>query len=458
MRLIDRYICREVFSHALLGLAVFTFVFFVPQLVRLMELVVRHAGGLGTVAALFVCTLPGVLTFTLPMAVLVGVLIGLGRMSADGEVIALQSLGLGRQRLLAPIVALAMITGMLTLLMTFWLGPAAVRTFRGLEDELRASQASFQVQPRVFDERFPRMVLYVQDVEAGGTRWRGLFLAESGAESGSRLTLAEEAIVIADREQGKLQFHLRNGSTHEYNAEQPDRYSVTTFAESDLPVPVAGVRQARERQLSMPERGPGDLLAVSGERRSEALIEFHRRLAFPAACLVFALLGVPMGARPRRGGRAAGFVVTLLLICGYYVLFTAGVGLARQGALPPALGVWAANIVVAAVALSLMRRIEQIRGESRIDILFDWARRWWRRRRRAAPAATEAAHHLGLDERLPQLLPGGRVTGGLPSLVDLYILRHFFYYFVGMLLGFVVLLEVFTFFELLDDIGRHNVP
>jgi lipopolysaccharide export LptBFGC system permease protein LptF len=180
MRLLDRYITREVASHAILGLAVFTFVFFVPQLVRLMDLIVRHSGGAWTVAKLFLCSLPPVLTFTLPMAVLVGVLIGLGRLSADSEIVALHACGISLRRLLLPVGFVAAASALITLLMTFWLSPIAVHTLRSLEDQLRSSQAPFAVQPRVFDERFPRFVLYVQDVEAAATHWRGVFLAASG--------------------------------------------------------------------------------------------------------------------------------------------------------------------------------------------------------------------------------------------------------------------------------------
>jgi hypothetical protein len=100
MRLLDKYIGREVASHSLLGLAVFTFVFFVPQLVRLMDLVVRHSGGVGTVSLIFLCSLTPVLAFTVPMAVLVGVLIGLGRLSADSEIVALHASGISLRRLL----------------------------------------------------------------------------------------------------------------------------------------------------------------------------------------------------------------------------------------------------------------------------------------------------------------------------------------------------------------------
>ena len=107
MRILDRYIVHEIFRHAFLGLIVFTFVLFVPQLVQLMELLVRHSGSGAQIAKLFLYIFPGVLIFTIPMAVLVGVLLGLGRMSADSEIIALSALGVSRQRMLVPVAVSA---------------------------------------------------------------------------------------------------------------------------------------------------------------------------------------------------------------------------------------------------------------------------------------------------------------------------------------------------------------
>jgi lipopolysaccharide export LptBFGC system permease protein LptF len=239
MRILDRYIVREVFRHAFLGLVVFTFVFFVPQLVRLMALFVRHSGSGSQILKLFLCIFPGVFTFTIPMAVLIGVLLGLGRMSADSEIIALTALGIGRRRILLPVGVLALTGTVATMLMTLWLGPVALRTFRWLETDLLTSQVSFQVQPRVFDERFPRLVLYINDVSASGTQWHGVFLAEAGGENGSRVTLAENAIVIAEPKQGKLELHLQGGSTHEFDRSDPDHYSVTGFGQSDWPIEVS---------------------------------------------------------------------------------------------------------------------------------------------------------------------------------------------------------------------------
>src|SRR3984957_17107085 len=167
MRLLDRYIGREVASHAILGLAIFTFVFFVPQLVRLMELLVRHSSGTGTIALLFFSTLPPTLIFTIPMAVLVGALIGLGRLSSDSEIVALHASGISLRRLLLPIGLIALVSGFVTLLITFWLSPVSLRTLQSMERKIISSQVPFAVEPRVFDERFPHVVLYVQDVEAG---------------------------------------------------------------------------------------------------------------------------------------------------------------------------------------------------------------------------------------------------------------------------------------------------
>src|SRR5438045_8746998 len=140
MRILDRYIVREVFRHAFLGLVVFTFVFFVPQLVRLMSLFVRHSGSGSQILKLFLCIFPGVFTFTIPMAVLIGVLLGLGRMSADSEIIALTALGIGRQRILLPVGVLAISGAALTLVMTIWLGPAGLGPFRPLAADLIASE------------------------------------------------------------------------------------------------------------------------------------------------------------------------------------------------------------------------------------------------------------------------------------------------------------------------------
>jgi LPS export ABC transporter permease LptF/LPS export ABC transporter permease LptG len=459
MRILDRYIVREVFRHAALGLIVFTFVFFVPQLIRLMELFVRHTGSGTQILKLFLCIFPAVFTFTIPMAVLIGVLLGLGRMSADSEIIALTALGIGRQRILLPVGVLAVAGLLVSLSMTLWLSPLALRTFRSIEANLIASQISFQVQPRVFDERFPQLILYISDVAASGTQWHGVFLAETGAESGSRLTLAERAIVIPEPSQGKLELHLQGGSTHEFYRERPDRYSVTAFGESDWPIEVNNLIPSAQRQISNPERSVRSLISDHGPGWLEARVELQRRLAFPFACLVFALVAVPLGAQPRRGGRAAGSLIAVAMIAGYYLLFITGAGLARQGAVPPFLGIWIANLVLAAFGIALLPRMEQFRGEGRWLHPTGFLKTRLRLLRRKARARTAAVRALGSGLNGSSQDGDSSSSSGesIPRLLDIYILRRFTLYFALIMAVFIFLFETFTFFELLDDIARHRV-
>jgi LPS export ABC transporter permease LptF/LPS export ABC transporter permease LptG len=458
MRILDRYIVREVFRHAFLGLVVFTFVFFVPQLVRLTALFVRHTGSGTQISELFLCIFPGVLAFTTPMAILIGVLLGLGRMSADSEIIALSALGIGRRRILLPVGVLATTGAIVTLAMTLWLAPLALRTFRGLETELYASQLNFAVQPRVFDERFPHEVLYVNDISASGTQWRGVFLAETGGENGSRLTLAESAIVIAAPKQGKLELHLKGGTTHDFDRADPDHYSVTAFGQSDWPIEVTGMAPAQQtRQIKNDERSVWELAADSGPNWREARVELQRRFAFPAACFAFALIAVPIGAQPRRGGRAAGSLIAVLLIAGYYLVLIFGSGLAREGTLPPVVGLWMGNALLVGCGIALLPRMEQFHGEIR---WFQWMgrlRAWLRLRRLRRTRARAAAARAANDVR-PQSEAAAQTSGSFPRLMDLYLLRRFFSYFLLLMAAFVFLFEAFTFFELLDDIARHRVP
>ena len=469
MRLLDRYIGREVASHSILGLAVFTFVFFVPQLVRLMDLIVRHSSGAGTVALLFLCALPPVLGFTLPMAMLVGVLIGLGRLSADSEIVALHASGISMRRLLVPIGVLALAAAIATSVMTFWLSPASIHALRGLEQALLSSQAPFAVQPRVFDERFPGFVLYVQDVEAAATHWRGVFLVSTGGTPGSAVTIAADATLVAvpgsEGDKDRLDLHLGSGSTHEYDSHLPNRYSVTTFGQSDLPVDIStSVGGAGPPALTLSEKSMMTLLRERGPRWRDARVELHRRLAFPTACLVFALLGVPVGVRPRRGGRATGMILTLVLIGGYYFLFVTGLRMAQQGAVLPWVGVWAANTAAALIGLFFLRRVENIRKPNPI---IAWIEGHFSRFSKVQRLGAEAAPvpvtsngpvtHMGKATAIPLAMGAGTAVG-FPLLIDIYLLKRFFYYFGVLLAGFVLIFDAFTLFDLLGDIAKNRIP
>jgi LPS export ABC transporter permease LptG len=182
----------------------------------------------------------------------------------------------------------------------------------------------------------------------------------------------------------------------------------------------------------------------------------HRRLAFPLACFAFALIAVPLGAQPRRGGRAAGSLIAVVLIASYYLLLIMGAGMAREGKVSPMVGMWMADAVLAVAGLALLPRMEQFRGETGWLKPFERFKTWIRLVRVRTAHARAAVARVANGSRAHRN-PADPSSGSLPLLMDLYLLRRFFFHFAMLMLVFVFLFEAFTFFELLDDIARHRI-
>src|SRR5271167_3566892 len=182
MRILTRYILREVISHAVIGAAIFTFVLFTRDLGRILELVVRASAPLPSVAEIFFFTVPLALTYTVPMSVLVGILIGLSRLAADSEITAMRASGMGVWSFLRSLALFVIAAWLMALANGLYIAPRAQAARGHLEDRLKGSQVSFEVQPRVFYEGFPKIVLYVQDVKSaqGAAVWKGRLMGDRG--------------------------------------------------------------------------------------------------------------------------------------------------------------------------------------------------------------------------------------------------------------------------------------
>ena len=474
MRILTRYILGEVVSHALIGAAVFTFVLFTRDLGRILELVVRNSAPLPSVAEIFFYTVPVALTYTIPMGVLVGILIGLSRLAADSEVTAMRASGLGVWTFLRVISIFAIVAWLLALGNSVYLAPRSLAALGQLQDRLKSSQASFEVQPRVFYEGFPKIILYVQDVKtmSGGALWKGVFLADLSDPAAPRISLARQGLLVS---QGPdtLDLHLTDGSTHETDPKNPDQYQISTFQTTDIPIRIPATQNNQEHEpTTLGEIKFADLLrsAQTGDpvTRRWHLIEYHRRLALPTACIVLALVGIPLGLSSKKGGKSSGFVLTILLVFLYYSLSLIGVSFAKQGRLSPAAGVWLADLAFLAGGVFLLWQSE------RRPIELAGFRAWFKTSRfttstfRSGRTETAAdapsmfsptALHRNGESSHPRSLPMRRRWFNLrfPTILDDYVLRDFALYLTMIVAAFLMLLLVFTLFELLSDILRNQV-
>jgi LPS export ABC transporter permease LptG/LPS export ABC transporter permease LptF len=485
MRILTRYILGEVVSHALIGAAVFTFVLFTRDLGRILELVVRNSAPLPSVAEIFFFTVPVALTYTIPMGVLVGILIGLSRLSADSEITAMRASGLGVWYFLRVISLFVVVAWLLALANSVYLAPRSLAALGQLQDDLKSSQASFEVQPRVFYEGFPKIILYVQDVKAlpGGALWKGVFLADLTDPAAPRITLAREGL-LASQGADTLDLHLTNGSTHETDPRNPDQYTIDTFETTDIPLQVPTAQNSQEHEpTSLGEIKFADLLRTAQTAdpvtRRWNLIEYHRRLSLPTACIVLALVGIPLGLSSKKGGKSSGFVLTILLVFLYYSISLIGVSFARQGHLSPAAGVWLADFVFLIGGVFLLWQSE--RRPIELTAIRSWFRTSWfktswfrtsgfgtSRSGNSNASATSttlsspALQRNGESSRPPLRTPSRTRRRKLfnlhfPTILDDYVLRGFALYFAMIVAAFLMLLLVFTLFELLSDILRNQI-
>ncbi len=459
MRILTRYILGEVVSHALIGAAVFTFVLFTRDLGRILELVVRNSAPLPSVAEIFFFTVPVALTYTIPMGVLVGILIGLSRLAADSEITAMRASGLGVWTFLRVISIFVVVAWLLALGNSVYLAPRSLTALGELQDDLKSSQASFEVQPRVFYEGFPKIILYVQDVKAmaGGALWKGVFLADLTDPAAPRISLAHEGLLVS---QGPdtLDLHLTNGSTHENDPKNPDQYQISTFQTTDIPIQIPASQSSQEHEpTSLGEINVAELLrsarTADPMTRRWHLIEYHRRLALPTACIVLALVGIPLGLSSKKGGKSSGFVLTILLVFLYYSISLIGVSFARQGRLSPAAGVWLADFVFLLGGVLLLWQSE------RRPIELAGIRSWFKAAKFRAPALPLNGASGPLRESIFTRWPRRWRLFNLrfPTILDDYVLRDFTLYLGMIVAAFLMLLLVFTLFELLSDILRNQV-
>jgi LPS export ABC transporter permease LptG/LPS export ABC transporter permease LptF len=506
MRIFTRYILREVTSYALLGGVLFTFVLFMRDLGKILDLVVRDSASLADVARIFAYTLPNTLTFTIPTAVLAGILLGLSRLASDSEITAMRACGIGAFSFVRIVSLLSFVALALGLVNALYFVPSAARSLLGLEDQLKSSQVSFDVQPRVFYEDFKNYVLFVQDVRpvAGSAVWRHVFLADLTQQPADpQIITADQATVSASdpRDPQSLRLNLIDGGRHQFAPDDPDKYDIVTFTSKDLPLQLDSQDSTHISRMDTPRQALSlrELLqrtaGIGPDRRPippsdarAARIEFNTRFSYPFACLVLMLIGVPLGLSSKRGGKSTGFVLTLLLVFAYYLLSEFGVGFAKSGKLSPLLGVWGANLIFAAFGSLLL---QQLAGGGLLLNLFTAAGATMARKlaqiapKRLVAAFTRlfdsaAAQATGSEQAMPSedandALPATsarstrqratlfpRIRGlfrtSFPLLLDEYVMRSYFANFLLSLSAFATIIIVFTFFELIGDIIRNQTP
>ncbi len=204
-KLFDRYTLKEILPPFFLGIAAYTFIMLLNQILYSAEMFITRGVALNSVLKLFFYLLPSMLSFTIPMSVLLGILAGLSRMSTDSEITALKTLGISHARLLRPLLFFAFCGWLFTSFLTLYLTPRAnYRWVQTFTHEV-IQKVQFNIHPRTFSESIPGMVIYIQDVTKDN-QWKNIFLHMAGENQQPRVVLAREGKLLLNADEQKAYF------------------------------------------------------------------------------------------------------------------------------------------------------------------------------------------------------------------------------------------------------------
>jgi LPS export ABC transporter permease LptF/LPS export ABC transporter permease LptG len=459
-KILDRYVLREFVPPFLVGLLLVTFVLLMNQVLLLAELFI--AKGVPALEAVRILGLlvPSVLVFAAPMAVLMGILGGLARLSADSEVVALQSLGIGSRRLLRPVLFFGLSGFLLTLPLALTIAPRANHAWVKAMTDSVLGRVRLEVNPLEFNESLPDIVFFVQDIDRDGA-WRNVFAYLSDDPERPRLAMARAGRINVFPEKRRAILELSDGVLHSGPLAEPEKDSLTSFERLEEEIDVEGLFPSVSSEKRVREKDIGELLrdvraleagpAASGgkggglEAREVRAhwVEVHKKFSLPCACLVFALLGLPLGVMTGRAGRTGGFSIGLGIILLYYVLLTAGEKMAMDGRVSPFLGMWGPDILLAIAAALLFLRADRAPS---------WLVRWpgFPRARKTGGRTAANAAPRKTRPRLPSVR--------FPNILDRYVSRKFLAVFALVFSALAGATVLVLFFERLGEVLRHGKP
>jgi len=495
LKILSRYIFKEMIGPTVLGFCFYTFIILMRNLFDFAGMIIKRSLPAAVVGKLLLLSLPHIVVLTVPMSLLFGILIAVGRLSADSEIIAMRALGISTRTIYRPVFFFSFLMFILNFYLMNVVLPRGNTQFAQLRAEVFTSSIEKEIKPRVFYGEYENLIIYVNDIDPATGLWKGVFVADSRADeshpapvtvsqqvaeasaaenalpfsaarSSTRIIVAESGTLSIVGPSKQVWMNLNNAETHVWDPRKPDRYDRTINVLQRMKLPdkfsgeATGVYVRSLRELGLRElieqanvaahmKGP-----VFADVYRMAKVEIHKKFAIPFACLVFGILGLPLGITNRRGGKSSGFSLSIAIILFYYILINNGEAMAQGGKVSPAVGMWTPNAILLVLGIYLLARANREAGfkSERVSI--------WRRiadgvrLRRSTPAPVMSATQIALDEE-PAIL--NRLDITFPNILDRYILREFAKILALVLISTIALFVIVDYTDLSHDIRANAI-
>jgi lipopolysaccharide export system permease protein len=360
VRIIDRYLLQELGVPFALSLGVLTFILLTREILRLVELLINKGVGLVPLLKTVVLLLPSFFALTLPMACLIASISAFNRLASDRELIALQAHGVSLGRLVWPVLMFSVAVFAVTLTLAQFSHPWSGQSIKKSALTMLREQASLALDEGVFNTPIAHVVMYVGEPTLPEGP-RGMFISDTRNQREPRIIVARDWSLINDPLRNRVGLTLQNGTIH-VHPKDPERYQMIQFSSYeftlDLTESLAPMLEERPSIVEIRQR----LAASNGQdpRYLKLLVEEYKNLAFPAATVLFGLIGMPLGIAVKRSGRAGGFAVGVVVILLFYVFTAIGDFSASRRVLSPFAAAWFPDAVMGVLLVFLFHRCKLV--------------------------------------------------------------------------------------------------
>jgi len=353
VKVLDKYLTREVLSPFVLGIVGFVMVMIVDLLFTFVDLIINKGIPLGAVLQLLLYKLPSILVLTFPVATLFGVAMCLGRLSKDNELIALRTSGVTFYRIALPIIILSLLVSLASFITNEKIVPYSNQRSQEIIRKIVMKRPLPDIKEDIFFKDAYNRHFYIGKINAK-TRWLdNIMVYELAGEKLPRVVTAQRAYL------DKLVLTLYKGIIHKYDDNGFLAYEAEfdemnmnlnenplTFAHSKTP----------EEMTSVELKDKITQLDKSGVSTKSLKTDFYMKYSIPFTALVFALLGIPLALPGLRSGRTWGMILTIVLMFTFYVFASVFRSLGRGGILPPILAAWTPQALFGILGLILLFR------------------------------------------------------------------------------------------------------
>ena len=382
MKIIHRYIFTETLKIFLLSTMFLTMVMFLDKAMFMTDLILNRGMTMLEVARMVLYISPIFLSITIPISVLVAAVVTFNQFSAENEFVVMKSCGWSFTYLLRPVLLFSFLAYITTNVIIFYALPMGNHALKKMIFNIVKTRANIDIKPNVFNRDFDNLVLMVKEKQ-GTNSFKGVFIADSSFKGSTKIILSEQGFILTDPANLRIQLQLRNGAIHDLAKKGTD-YQIMKFDRYDLTLDIPGTDQLKKKQILKPREMSVSELQQRIEENDKRnwtdhveKVELSKRFSIPLTCLLFAIIGVPLGITSQRSGKSGGFIFATLIILVYYVSLVLLQNLGRSGRINPYFSVWIPNIILLFFSIYVGYKTQKEIPFKTFNKISEWFTRLW---------------------------------------------------------------------------------